>query len=280
MMVKEANEKSELVINAEPAKVELELSELWRHRDLLRYLILREVYSVYANSAIGLTWVVLYPLLTAFVLTLVFAVIVRVPTEGMPYALVILSAYPFYSYFNNAVSRSANSMRANSHLLSKVYFPRVIIVLVPLIACLVDLLVLLGVVMCAAPLFGTWPSIDWILLLIPIILTIVFALGVGLWVSLLTIHVPDVGHVLPISLQALLYLSPIVYPISLVPSSWRWFYDLNPMVGIVEAARWALLAGQEFPAYAVSVSALFIISILFSGIVFFRILEDVSADLV
>lgn len=254
--------------------------DLWRHRDLLRYMVLRETYMVYADTAIGLFWVLLQPMMTALVLTLVFAILIRVPTGGIPYPLIILTAYPFFIYLNNTLTRSANSMRANAHLLTKVYFPRIIIVLAPLAACLIDLLVLLLVVLVAAPFFGTYPSFSWLGLFLPVILVVLLALGIGLWLSQLTIYVPDVGHALPLLLQVTLYLTPVVYPISLVPAGWRWFYDLNPMVGIVETARWALLGTGDLPVYALGASVCISLVALVSGFFFFRFLEDASADMI
>ena len=273
-------EQKETVITPTTESTILQMGEVWGHRDLLRYLIVREIHSSYANTSIGIFWVLLQPLLTALVLTLIFSILIRVPTEGIPYPLVILSAYPFYLYLNSVVMRSANSMRANAHLLTKVYFPKLIIVLVPLIAGLIDLAVLLAVVLLAAPFFGTLPSMSWFALSVPIVLVVILAFGVGLWLSQLTVYVADVGPALPALFQVLLFLSPIVYPIALVPDDWRWLYDLNPLVGIIEAARWALLDKGELPVYALSTTIGICISILVSGLVFFRLLEDASADVV
>jgi len=270
----------EIVLAAESGLADLQIAEVWRHRDLLRYLAVRDIHMAYANTSIGMFWVLLQPLATALVLTVVLGILIRVPTGGVPYPLVVLSAYPFWIYFNNVVTRSANSMSANAHLLTKVYFPRAIIVLVPLVAGLLDLLVLLGVVLLAAPFFGVFPALSWLALIIPIMLTIVLALGMGLCLSLLTVNVRDIGHGLPVMLQVGLYLTPVIYPIALVPDNWRWLYDLNPMVGVVETARWALLGASEFPAYAFTASLVVSVLALVGGVIFFRILEDATADLI
>lgn len=246
----------------------------------MRHLTVREIRTAYANTSIGILWALLQPLATALVLTLVFAVLVRVPTGGIPYPLVILSAYPFFLYFNNVVTRSANSMRANAPLLTKVYFPKLIIVLVPLLAALIDLLVLLAMVLLVAPFYGTWPALTWFALVLPITLVVLLALGMGLWLSLLTVYVRDVAHALPLMLQIALYLTPVIYPIALVPANWRWFYDLNPMVGIVETARWALLGTGDLPVYALTASVIATTLLLVSGFIFFRVLEDATADLI
>ena len=270
----------DLLISPTTNSARLQLGEVWRHRDLLRYLTIRDIQIVYANTSIGLLWVVLQPLATALVLTLVFAILVRVPTGGIPYPLVILSAYPFFLYFSNVVTRSANSMSANAHLMTKVYFPRLIIVLVPLLAGLIDLLILLAVVLLAAPFFGKPPAVTWLAMVLPIVLVVLLALGLGLWLSLLTVYVKDIRHALPLMLQIVLYLTPVIYPIALVPAGWRWFYDLNPMVGIVETARWALLGTTDLPVYALTASGVLISLILVGGFFFFRVLEDATADLI
>lgn len=270
----------DLLISSEHGSVKLQLGEAWRHRDLLRYLTVRELHMAYANTSIGLFWLLLQPMATALALTLVFAILIRVPTGGIPYPLVILSAYPFYLYFNNVVTRSSNSMRANASLLKKVYFPRIIIVLVPLLAGLIDLLVLLAVVLLVSPFFGRWPALSWFGLVLPIILIVLLALGIALWLSLLTVHIGDIGHALPLMLQIGLYLTPVLYPIGLVPDNWRWLYDLNPMVGIVETARWALLGTGDLPVYALTASVVVVLLTLVSGFIFFRALEDATADLI
>lgn len=269
-----------LLISPTANSVKSQFGDVWRHRDLLRYLTVRDIRTTYANTSIGILWVLLQPMATALVLTLVFAVLVRVPTGGIPYPLVILSAYPFFLYFNNVVTRSANSMSANAHLLTKVYFPRLIIVLVPLLASLIDLLVLLAVVLFVAPFYGTWPTFSWFALALPIVLVVLLALGMGLWLSLLTVYVKDIAHALPLALQIGLYLTPVIYPIALVPANWRWFYDLNPMVGIVETARWALLGTSGLPVYALTASVVAITLLLAGGFIFFRVLEDATADLI
>jgi lipopolysaccharide transport system permease protein len=171
-------------------------------------------------------------------------------------------------------------MGANAHLLTKVYFPRAIIVLVPVATGLVDLFVLVGVVLLSAPFFGIWPSWPWLLLPIPIVMTVMLSLGVGLGLSLLTVHSRDIGLALPVALQVGMYLCPIIYPIGLVPTGWRWLYDLNPMVGIIELSRWAVLDAGEFPVYSLTASLISIVLILICGVVFFRVMEDATTDLV
>jgi lipopolysaccharide transport system permease protein len=270
----------ETTITPPTGMISLQLDELWRHRDLLRYLSVRDIAMAYANTKIGIFWVLLQPLAFAIVLTLVMGILIRIPTGGVPYPLIIMTGFPFWIYFSGVVTRSANSMGANAHLLTKVYFPRAIIVLVPVATGLVDLFVLVGVVLLSAPFFGIWPSWPWLLLPIPIVMTVMLSLGVGLGLSLLTVHSRDIGLALPVALQVGMYLCPIIYPIGLVPTGWRWLYDLNPMVGIIELSRWAVLDAGEFPVYSLTASLISIVLILICGVVFFRVMEDATTDLV
>ncbi len=274
------NNSEETVITPVLGLSEMTIKDLWRHRDLLRYLVKRDMQMAYANTAIGMFWVLLQPLAMALVLSVVLGALIRVPTSGQPYPVVILAAYSFWIYFSNVVSRSALSMSANSHLLTKVYFPRVIIVLVPVIAGLLDLIVLLCITLVVALLFGTSPQVSWLMLAAPILLVIPLALGTGLWFSLLTVHVRDIAHALPILLQVAMYASPVLHPVALVPERWRWLYDLNPVVGIIETSRWAIFGSGEFPLYALGASVVVSLFMLITGIVFFRALEDVTSDLI
>lgn len=274
------NNREETLITPVLGLSEMTFKDLWRHRDLLRYLVKRDVQMAYANTGLGIFWVLLQPLATALVLTVVLGILIRVPTAGQPYPVVILAAYPFWIYFSNVVSRSASSMSANAHLLTKVYFPRIIIVLVPLVAGVLDLAVLLAVTLVVAMSFGIFPQLSWLLLAVPVALVIPLALGTGLWFSLLTVHVRDIGVALPVALQMAMYCSPVLYPIALVPERWRWLYDLNPVVGIIETSRWALLGGSEFPFYSLGASFVVGLVLLMTGVVFFRALEDATADLI
>lgn len=270
----------ETAITPPTGMISLQLGDLWRHRDLLRYLSVRDIAMTYANTKIGVFWVLLQPLAFAIVLTLVMGILIRVPTGSVPYPMVIMTAYPFWIYFSSVVTRSSNSMGANAHLLTKVYFPRAIIVLVPVMTSLVDFFVLLGVVLLSAPFFGIWPMWSWLLMPVPIVMMIMLSLGAGLGLSLLTVHSRDIGLALPVALQVGMYLCPIIYPIGLIPAKWRWLYDLNPMVGIVELSRWAILGGGELPLYSLTASLIFTIVILICGVVFFRVMEDATTDLV
>ncbi len=256
------------------------LPELWQHRELLFFLILREIRSATRSTRLGLLWIVLQPLAIAAVLTVVLGTFIKIPTEDVPYVLVVLSGYLPWSYVSNAVTRASNSMVASSYLLTKVYFPRLIIPAVPILAGLVELGIFLVLLVAVATYFGISPRQTWLLLPIAAALAVGLATGAGLWFSALTVRIRDVGHAVPVMLQIVTYASPVLYPVALVPPHWRWLYDLNPMVGIIELTRWSLYANGAFPLQPL-VSAIAGIGVLIAtGIFYFRFTEDTAADIV
>ena len=256
------------------------LSELWQHRDLMFYLVLREIRIATASTSLGFLWLLVQPLALAAVLTVALGIFVKVPTGGAPYALVVLSGLLPWNYVSNAVARASSSMVANSHLLTKVYFPRLIIPAVPILAGLVDFAVLFVILIVIAIGFGVAPAPTWLFLPVPALMAIGLTAGAGLWLSALTVRFRDVGNMVPVMLQIGTYASPILYPSSLVPERWRWLYDLNPVVGIVDGVRWALLAQERFPDRALAISAAAIVILIATGVFYFRATEDNAADIV
>ena len=256
------------------------LAELWQHRDLMFYLVLREIRTATASTSLGFLWILLQPLAIAAVLTVALGIFVKVPTGGLPYALVVLSGLLPWNYVSTAVARSSSSMVANSYLLTKVYFPRLIIPTVPILAGLVDFAVLFVVLIVITLAFGMAPASTWLLLPIPGLMAIGLTIGAGLWASALTVRYRDVGNMIPVLLQIGTYASPVLYPSSLVPGKWRWLYDLNPMVGIVDGVRWVLFADGPFPGRPLAVSVILILALIATGVFYFRATEDTAADVV
>jgi lipopolysaccharide transport system permease protein len=269
-------------IRIEPSQgwTAVRVSELWQHRDLMFYLVLREIRSATASTNLGFVWLLIQPLSIAIVLTVVLGIFVRVPTGGIPYSLVVLSGLLPWNYVSNSVARASSSMIANSHLLTKVYFPRLIIPAVPVLAGLVDFAVLFVILIALSLLFGVVPAPTWLFLPLPALLVIGVASGAGLWFSALTVRFRDVGNMVPVMLQIGTWASPVLYPSSLVPERWRWLYDLNPMVGIVDSIRWALFAQESFPTRPIVISVIAIVALITTGVVYFRIVEDTAADIV
>ncbi len=279
-LTNKSHESKVIHIRPPQAWTPINVVELWQHRNLLFYLVLRDIRIVFAGTRLGILWVVLPPLATATVMTVMLGFLAKVPSHELPYSLIVLSGMVPWLYFNNVVSKATFSMAANAYLLSKVYFPRLIIPIVPMLAGLIDLFSLLGVLLVATLLFGLMPHISWLFIIVSLILAIFLTMGVGLWFSALNVKYSDIGKLLPILLQLMAYASPVFYPHSFVPAKWYWLYDLNPFVGIIESVRWALFGGNPFPMYSFIVSVITASVITLSGIFFFRSVEDTAADII
>jgi len=254
-----------------------ELTECW---ELLYFLVWRDVKVRYKQTFIGVAWAILQPLMTMMIFTVIFGNFAKLPSDGLPYPIFAFTALLPWNYFSQAISRSGFSLVGDSSLIRKVYFPRLIIPLAAVAAPLVDFFVSFLVLLIMMAWFGIAPS--WGLLFLPLflLLALMTALAVGLWLSALNVRYRDVGHTIPFLLQFWMYASPVAYSISLIPEKWRLLYSLNPMAGVIEGFRWALL-GKESPAFAVmALSAAIIAALLLGGIVFFKRMERTFADII
>ncbi|NMB68022.1 MAG: ABC transporter permease [Chloroflexi bacterium] len=219
----------------------LGLRDLWEYRELLMLLVWREIKGAYRQTALGVSWLFLRPILNVLVLTLVFGMLVQVPSNDLPYALFSLSALLPWGYFSNAVLRSAGSLVQNMEIISKVYFPRMIIAVAGVLSGLVDLAASFIVFVVFMLIYRVPLRIEMLWLPGFILAAVLMALTVGLWLATLSVRYRDVSFAVNFLLQALMYLSPVIYPISSVPEKLVFFYQLNPMAGIIDGFRWALL---------------------------------------
>jgi lipopolysaccharide transport system permease protein len=257
-----------------------DLRELWHYRDLLWILTARDITVRYKQSALGAAWAVLQPLILMVVFTVVFGRFAGLPSDGVPYPLFVLSALLPWQYFSRSLTGSTGSLVASSALVSKVYFPRMILPLSKTMSGLVDFgigFVLLAGVMAW---YGVVPG--WQIALLPlfILMAMSTALSVGLWLSATNVRYRDVGLVVPFLVQVWMYLSPIAYSSSVVPGRWKWLYSLNPVVGVVEGFRWALL-GRTPPDPLASMLSLAAVALIFvSGLIHFRRTERTFADII
>lgn len=270
------------IIRIEPSSswFSLKLGELWNYRELLYFLIWRDVKVRYKQTAIGAAWAVLQPFLTMVIFGLVFKKFANVPSDGLPYAVFAYTALLPWSLFSGAVNRSSTSIVGQASIISKVYFPRVIVPLSATLSGLVDFAVAFLLLIGMMIWYGVFPG--WGLLALPLflLLAVTTALAVGLWLSALNVQYRDVTHAVPFLIQTWLFASPIAYPISVVPERWRLLYSLNPLAGVVEGFRWALL-GKESPNFGViAISALVVIALLLSGLIYFQRMERSFADVV
>jgi lipopolysaccharide transport system permease protein len=270
------------IVRIEPSSgwVSLNLRGLWEYRELLYFLIWREVKIRYKQTVIGLAWVILQPLITILIFTIVFSHFARIPSDGIPYPVFAYTGLLPWSYFASAVGRAGNSLLGDAQLLEKVYFPRPIIPLSSVVSPLVDFLFGFIVLLGMAALYGYAPTLGVLALPLFIFLAALTALAVGLWLAPLNVRYRDVAHIIPFLIQVWMYASPVIYPVSAVPEKWKLVYSLNPMVGVIEGFRWALL-GQSAPDYpAMTVGAVVVLALLFTGMVYFRRMERTFADVV
>jgi lipopolysaccharide transport system permease protein len=266
----------------EPSRgwLSLNLRELWTYRELLYFLVWRDVKVRYKQTAIGAAWAVLQPFLTMVIFGMVFRKFANVPSDGLPYAVFAYTALLPWTLFSHAVSRASLSIVGQASVISKVYFPRLIVPLSATVSGLVDFAVAFILLIAMMIWYGILPN--WGILTLPLFLLFALstALSIGLWLSALNVKYRDVTHAVPFLIQIWLFASPIAYPVSLVPERWRLLYSLNPLVGVIEGFRWALL-GKESPDFvAIAISAVAVIALLFTGLIYFKRMERTFADVV
>ena len=234
----------------------------------------------YKQTVIGIAWAILQPLVTMAIFTLIFSKLAKIPSEGLPYPIFAFAALIPWTYFSQALNLSSNSLVVNSNLVTKIYFPRLLIPLAATVSPLVNLFFSLLVFLVMMMIYHIIPT--WNALFLPLFLSlaVMTALAVGLWSSALNVRYRDVGHTVPFLIQVWMYASPIAYPASMIPEKWRLLYSLNPMVGVVEGFRWAL-AGKESPDFpAMLISSLVVASLLLGGLIYFKKMEQYFADVI
>lgn len=272
--------KPTVVIESRKGLFRLDLNSVWQYRELLYFLVWRDVMVRYKQTAIGVAWAILQPLVTMVIFTLIFGNLAKIPSDGLPYPVFAFTALLPWSYFSQALTRSSSSVVSNTNLVTKIYFPRLLIPLSASIAPVVDLLFSLLVLLLLLAWFKISPT--WGLLALPLFLglAICSALAVGLWFSALNVRYRDVGYVIPFLTQVWMYASPVAYPVSMIPEKWRLLYSLNPMVGVIEGFRWALLGKQHPDFMGMAVSLAVVLALLGSGIVYFKRTEQTFADVI
>jgi lipopolysaccharide transport system permease protein len=258
----------------------IDIKELWRYRELIFFLTWRDIKVRYKQAVLGVAWAILQPLLTMLIFTVIFGILLETPSQDLPYPLFTLSALLPWQLFASALQRSSISLVGNANLITKIYFPRLAIPISSVFAALVDFavsfIVLLGVMIY----YQYWPGLNILWLPIIVLLALLTALSVGLWLSALNVQYRDIQQMVPFIIQVWMYASPIVYPIETIPAGvWRWLYGLNPMVGVIQGFRWALLGGEQ-PDITMLISVAVVFLILVSGLFYFRRMEKTFADIV
>lgn len=258
----------------------LGLKELWEFRELFYFLAWRDIKVRYKQTALGASWAILQPLLSMLIFTLIFGILAKIPSDGLPYPLFAYSALLPWQLFVYALTQSSNSLIENARLISKVYFPRLVVPLASVVAGVVDFFIAFSILILLMFYYGVVPT--WGVLALPffLILALGAAMSVGLWMSALNVKYRDVRYTVPFLAQAWMFATPIVYPSSMIPEAWRWLYGLNPMAGVVEGFRWALLGTNILHLPLILVSTGVVVIGLVGGLYYFKRMEKMFADLV
>ncbi len=268
-----------IFIDARKKGLSLNIREIIEYRDLLFTLARRDLKVRYAQTALGFLWAIVQPLTTLIVFTLVFSRVAKVDTSPVPYPVFALSGLSVWTYFSSLMSQAGGSIVGAQGMISKIYFPRIIIPLSKSIVGLVDFGISLAFLMLLLVFYRVVPSSNVVWLPVFLVLALLSGLGVGIWLSALTVRFRDLLQIMPFVVQLGMYLTPIAYPARLVPAQYQFFYFLNPMAGVVEGFRWSLLGGAA-PGAMIFVSAGLVILLLISGLYYFRSVERVMADIV
>jgi lipopolysaccharide transport system permease protein len=260
--------------------VPLKLSELWEYRELLYFLIWRDIKVRYKQTVLGAAWAIIQPLFTMVVFSLFFGQLGKIPSDGIPYPIFSFAALVPWTFFANGLGQSSNSLVGSSNLITKVYFPRLVVPLAAVVSGIVDFALAFVVLLGMMLFFGIVPTLNVLWLPLLFLLALITSLGVGLWFSALNVEFRDVRYVVTFLTQLWLFATPIAYPSSMLPEPWRTLYGLNPMAGVVEGFRWALLGTNSAPGPMIAVSATVAIVILITGAFYFRRMERTFADIV
>lgn len=269
-----------IVIEPEGGWLTFDLREVWRYRELLYFLTWRDLKVRYKQTILGATWVVIQPVLTMAIFAFIFGRVAHLPSEGVPYPIFVYAALLPWTYFAYVLQQSGNSLVSNANMISKVYFPRLILPLSPALAGLVDFGIALAVYLIMLPIFRVRPGAGIVFLPLFLLLVMATALSVGLWLSALNVAYRDVRHMLPFLTQIWLYVSPVAYSASLIHGKLAVIYTLNPMTGIIEGFRWALLGVGSPPGLSLIPSTVITLLLLLSGMIYFQRMEQTFADVV
>jgi len=269
-------------VRIEPPRawLELRLREVWMYRELLYFFIWRDLKVRYKQTVIGVAWVVLQPLMSMGVFTIFFGRLAKLPSDGLPYPVFYFAALAPWTYFSTALTTTTNVVVENQRVITKVYFPRLILPFSSVLSGLVDFGIAFVVLLALVLGYGLRPGVNALWLPFLLLLALATALGIGLWLSALNALYRDVKYVTPFLVQFWMLASPVAYPSSLVPAKWRWLYGLNPMAGVIEGFRWALTGHGQPQGELMLASAAAMVVLLVGGLVFFQRMEGTVADLV
>ncbi|AFW95335.1 MAG: ABC transporter permease [Nostocales cyanobacterium LE14-WE4] len=278
--MKETTSPPELIIEAGRTEKQY-WQDLWRYRELFYFLAWRDILVRYKQTAIGIVWALIRPFLTMVVFTVVFGQLAKLPSEGAPYPILVFSAMLPWQFFSNSLSECSNSLIGNANLLSKVYFPRLVVPTSAVVVSFVDFMISGIILLALMAWYNFVPT--WRILTLPLFIGVAFAasMGAGLWLASLNVQYRDFRFIVPFIVQFGLYISPVGFSSTIVPEKWRFLYSLNPMVGVIDGFRWAILGGNSqlyLPGFILSMAL--VVLLLVSGIWYFRKMERTFADVI
>lgn len=255
--------------------------ELWAYRELFYFLAWRDILVRYKQTVIGIAWSVVRPLLSMLILTVIFGRVAGLPSDNVPYSLLVCAGILPWQFFANIITMSSESLVAHQNMITKIYFPRIIIPSTTMVVSLVDFLISSGILVCLMLWYGLWPT--WKILVLPalLLLAAIASLGAGYWISALNVKYRDFRHVVPFAIQFGLYASPVGFSSSVIPENWRFLYSLNPMVGVIDGFRWALLGKQVnlyVPGFLLAIALAVLLFV--GGVWFFTHTERKFADII
>lgn len=268
-------------VHIEPSKgwVSVQLKELWRYRELLYFLTWRDIKIRYKQTALGAAWAIIQPVMSMVVFSLFFGNLAKISSEGFPYPIWSYAALLPWQYFAGSLGAASNSLVGNANMITKVYFPRLVVPISSVLSGLVDFAIAFAIMLLLMVFYHVTPTLGALLLPFFLLLALITALGVGIWLSALNVQYRDVRYIIPFLVQFWMFATPVVYPSKLLSEPWRTVYGINPMVGVVEGFRWALL-GTNPPTAMIAVSTFMAFLILITGTFYFRRLEKNFADII
>jgi lipopolysaccharide transport system permease protein len=272
--------RHKMIIRPTRGWIALRLGELWEYRELLYFLVWRDVKVRYKQTFLGVGWAVLQPLLTMVIFSTVFGNFAKIPSDGVPYPIFSYVALLPWNFFSAALGRAGNSLVSSANLIRKVYFPRLVVPIAATLGGLLDFLVAFVILIGMMLYYNIYPTIMILTLPLFLLLAVASALAMGLWLAALNVKYRDVGYIIPFLIQIWMYASPVVYPVSLVPERWRIIFALNPMTGVIEGFRAALLGTPSLDWLTLIPSVVIVIILLVSGALYFRRTEKTFADVV
>jgi lipopolysaccharide transport system permease protein len=274
---------SDDMILIEPMRgwVPINVRELWQYRELLVFFIWRDLKVRYKQTILGIVWVILQPVMTMIVMSVVFGKMAGIPTDGIPYPIFAYSALLPWTFFAGGLSRASGSLVGSVSLVQKIYFPRLILPIAAVVDGIVDFLLAFIVLVGMMVYYNIYPTLSMVWLLIPLlILSTLAALGIGLWMAAVNVRYRDIRYIVPFMTQFWMYITPVVYPSSLVGHSWKTVYSLNPMVGVINGFRWVLLNRGGAPGITIWISVVVSIVTVITGAMYFRRMEKTFADVI